>query len=138
MAFDTIGRIYLRQNINDAGWTSWKRFITDSDLYSCDEAWKSLTLPDSMTGTVRYAKRCGTVIVVGQNLSIPVGTATNLGTLPTGYHPGTQIVGQLTYTDAAEIFGYYSISNTGGLTVSNRKGTAGAHIYFVASYPAMT
>ena len=133
VAFDTLGRVFVRRNINNGGWQAWSKIILESDLNNGTTAWQTI---QTDYGEIVYYKRAGIVTVVGKNLSIPDAGKT-ICTMPVGYRTNIQIVGQLTYTDGAEVFGYYSFGDNGNLYISNRKGTSAIHIWFNVSYPAM-
>lgn len=105
--------------------------------HSGDSEWQ--TMPISYdTGEIRYIKRDGVVTVVGRDLSVPIGAYQSMGYLPAGYrHALTSIIGQLVYTDAAQVCGYVGIGNNGQVVISNRLNSAMTHVYFIVSYPVL-
>lgn len=108
--------------------------MASGTLSNGDSQWIAL---ENTLGSCIYLKRNGIVTVVGQNLTIPTGNYQVLGTLPTGYRTGTQVVGQLVYTDEARVCGYFSIGSNGQIIISNRLGSDMVHCYFVVSFPAL-
>mgnify|MGYP005755900195 CR=1 FL=1 len=78
-----IGYVYVRKNINSAGWTSWYRFATATPPQEYD-----LPLAEGVSGAIKYSKdQMGVVRLLGQvELATNQSGIIGIGTLPEGFY----------------------------------------------------
>ena len=107
------GYVYVRKNINSAGWTNWYRFATATSPQEYD-----IPLTEGISGTAKYFKiqeNVVSIILSDINKSQWVSNET-IGVLPEGFRPKEVLTFSANVGDGAATIGGCGIRiNTNGI-----------------------